>query len=58
VVGDDEDAGELLALGVHLARLRVVVKRPKTAPPLNAQSPTLSLASENTRFDIYVTKKT
>lgn len=58
VVGDDEDAGELLALGVHLARLRVVVKRPKTAPPLNAQSPTFSLASENTRFDIYVTKKT
>ncbi len=58
VVGDDEDTGELLPLAMNLARLRVVVKRPKTAPTLNSQSPTLSLASENTRFDIYVTKKT
>jgi 16S rRNA (guanine1516-N2)-methyltransferase len=58
VVGDDEDAGELLGLAINLARLRVVVKRPKTAPTLNMQSPTLSLTSENTRFDIYVTKKT
>jgi len=58
VVGGDEDAGELLPLAMNLARLRVVVKRPKTAPTLNEQSPTLILASENTRFDIYVTKKT
>ena len=42
----------LLKMSLRLARKKVVVKRPKTAPPLCAD-PSLMLAGKNTRFDIY-----
>lgn len=50
---DDENA-ELLTSALQLARQRVIVKRPKGAPHLTATTPTLSLASKKTRYDIYV----
>jgi len=39
VVGDDEDAGELLALGLLAAGRRVVVKWPRTGPGLETRLP-------------------
>lgn len=55
IVGDDEDAGELLAMARQRA-LRVVVKRPTHAPPL-AESPTMSMTGKLVRYDIYVAKR-
>lgn len=54
VLGDDQDAPQLLAEALRHARRRVVVKRPKPAPPLLGSSPTTAIASKNTRYDIYV----
>lgn len=53
IVGDDEDADELLHLALQQAKKRVVVKRPKTALPL-IEKPTLQIQSENTRYDVYL----
>jgi len=52
LVGDDHDADELLSLALTKAS-RIVVKRPRLAPPL-ANTPTKdSLAGKAVRFDIY-----
>lgn len=55
VVGDDLDADALLAPALALATRRVVVKRPKGAPPLAGRAPSHVIASPNTRYDVYVT---
>lgn len=53
LVGDDADAGELLAAALALARHRVVVKRPRRAPPLPGPRPTHAIEGRSTRFDVY-----
>ena len=53
LVGDDADAGELLHLARRAACHRVVVKRPRRAPPLAGETPTGSITGRTTRFDIY-----
>ncbi len=53
LVGDDLDADALLAAALLAARKRVVVKRPKRAPPLAGPEPSFALESPNTRFDVY-----
>lgn len=58
LVGDDEDAGELLQVALMCAKKRVVVKRPKTAAiiisPTNEKlRPSATVESKNTRYDIY-----
>jgi 16S rRNA (guanine1516-N2)-methyltransferase len=53
LVGDDEDAGELLAIAREVALLRVVVKRPKKEPPL-APNPSHSWEGASTRYDLYL----
>ncbi|HRD67325.1 MAG TPA: class I SAM-dependent methyltransferase [Candidatus Competibacter sp.] len=53
LVGDDEDAPELLAAALTRARRRVVVKRPRLAPPLAGPPPGFRIVSPNTRFDVY-----
>ena len=53
VVGDDGDQDELLAAACGAARRRVVVKRPRTAPPLAGRPPTGVLVGRTTRFDLY-----
>jgi 16S rRNA (guanine1516-N2)-methyltransferase len=53
LVGDDTDAGELLAIALATARRRVAVKRPKGAAPLPGPQPAAEIASTNTRYDIY-----
>ena len=54
LVGDDEDAAELLALGLKHARQRVVVKRPKHAPFLGGREPSFQVKGTVVRFDVYL----
>lgn len=55
LVGDDPDAGELLAASLRVARNRVVVKRIPHAPPL-APGPSLSCRGKLVRYDVYLTR--
>ncbi len=54
LVGDDEDAPQLLQLCLRQAKHRVVVKRPHYAAPLMAK-PSLSYSGKLVRYDIYRT---
>lgn len=54
LVGDDQDIPRLLDTARSRARKRVVVKRPRLAPQVEGPEPTLVIASENTRFDVYL----
>lgn len=56
VVGEDPDADALLPAALACARLRVVVKRPDYAEPMAARTATMSIATKNHRFDVYVIK--
>ena len=53
LIGDDNDAPELLAVALACARRRVVVKRPRRAPPLAGSPPGFQITAPNTRFDVY-----
>lgn len=57
VVGGDEDADKLFEPALALAKYRVVVKRPKIAPLLNGQEPSVQLVGKSSRFDVYAKKK-
>ena len=59
LVGEDEDASQLLHVALACAKRRVTVKRPRTAPILsgsilNNRKPNSTVESKNTRYDIYV----
>jgi 16S rRNA (guanine1516-N2)-methyltransferase len=54
VIGADPDAHRLLAAALRAARDRVVVKRPRGAPPLADRQADTSTGAGNTRFDIYL----
>ena len=60
LVGPDVDSTRVLDAALQTATTRVVVKRPKGAPPLQSQqfkvSPSTQITSPNTRYDIYVIK--
>lgn len=53
LVGADEDADRLLAPARALAKRRVVVKRPRLAPPLADEAPSYALTGKSNRFDVY-----
>ena len=53
LVGEDEDADELLATALESATRRVVVKRPRRAPYLGGVRPSGSLEGSTTRYDLY-----
>ena len=55
VVGPDDDAAQLLAVALKYARNRVVVKRPRRAPPLGGIRPSHAIPGQTTRFDVYPT---
>lgn len=57
LVGRDEDAGELLALALSVARYRVVVKRPRKAPDLAGVAPSHRIEGKSSRFDVYARQK-
>jgi len=55
LVGEDPDCNKLLALALKVAKKRVVVKRPRTAPPIIADiAPSFVLKGTVNRFDIYL----
>ncbi|REC95649.1 class I SAM-dependent methyltransferase [Kushneria indalinina] len=54
LVGDDTDAPQLLSRALDIATHRVVVKRPKGAPPIEGPSPSHEIVSKNSRYDLYV----
>ncbi len=56
LVGADHDAGKLLAAALTCPVPRVVIKRPRVTPPLLGSSPSFSIKSPNTRYDIYLQK--
>lgn len=63
LVGEDNDAGQLLPLALRQARYRVVVKRPVQAPVLAGKeladkelagmAPSYAYTGKSTRYDIY-----
>jgi 16S rRNA (guanine1516-N2)-methyltransferase len=55
LVGDDHDSSALLEAGLAVATERVVVKRPRRAPPLSGLSPSYATDSKKIRFDVYLT---
>ncbi|MFC0337218.1 16S rRNA (guanine1516-N2)-methyltransferase [Kushneria avicenniae] len=54
LVGDDADAAQLLDQALDVATHRVVVKRPKGAPPIDGPAPSHEIVSRNSRYDLYV----
>lgn len=56
LVGNDDDAPQLLAAALDLATHRVVVKRPRKAPGVHGQTPSYVLEGKSSRFDIYTKK--
>lgn len=54
LVGDDSDAGQVLALSLQHAGERVVVKRPKGAPLVSDISPSHEIVMKNSRYDVYM----
>jgi len=54
LIGPDTDSSELLKAARKSAKKRVVIKRPKTALPINEQKPSTTVESKNTRYDVYV----
>ncbi len=54
VAGDDDDVMQLFAAARAVARLRVVVKRPKRAPALDG-SRAHAFEGASTRFDLFLT---
>jgi len=45
---------QLLEAALASAGNRVVVKRPRKAPPLTSRSPSHSLSGKTIRFDVYI----
>jgi len=53
LAGNDPDADNLLGPALKRATRRVVVKRPRAAPPLNGKPPTVTHGGRGLRFDVY-----
>lgn len=54
LLGKENDAADLLAIARQRAKLRVVVKRPRLAEPLNHLAASYQLVGKSSRFDIYL----
>ena len=57
LLGPDADADSLLQPALALAKSRVVVKRPDSAPFLDQKAPSMSINSKKHRFDVYIQPK-
>ncbi len=55
LLGSEDNEESLLAHGLALARRRVVVKRPKNAPPFANRKPEIVYKGSSARFDVYLT---
>jgi 16S rRNA (guanine1516-N2)-methyltransferase len=56
LLGDDDDAPQLLQAAQALATHRVVVKRPRKAPCVSGATPGYALEGKSSRYDIYPRK--
>jgi 16S rRNA (guanine1516-N2)-methyltransferase len=56
IVGADEDSDHLFLQALQADVCRIVVKRPKLAPPLAHHKPVLVFQGQSSRFDIYPKK--
>ena len=54
LLGHDKDADDLLTPALALAKKRVVVKRPNTAPFLQDKKPSMQIKGKKHRFDVYL----
>ncbi|KPQ20931.1 class I SAM-dependent methyltransferase [Halomonas sp. HL-93] len=54
LAGDDDDAPRLLEAALDVATHRVVVKRPRKAPPIAGPTPQHTLQGKTSRYDMYV----
>lgn len=54
LVGNSGEEGELFKMARQVAKHRVVVKRPKLAERVSNQTPSYTVGSVNTRYDVYV----
>lgn len=54
LAGNDDDAPRLLEAALDMATHRVVVKRPRKAPPLAGPAPRHVLEGKTSRYDLYV----
>jgi 16S rRNA (guanine1516-N2)-methyltransferase len=54
LVGADSDADDLFEHALKSSVKRIVVKRPKLAPPLMHQKPSHQIVSKKCRFDVYL----
>ncbi len=53
VIGDDSDAATLLRAAMSKAKYRVVVKRPRLAPPIEGPPPSHRIEGKSSRYDVY-----
>ena len=54
LAGDDQDAPRLLEAALATATHRVVVKRPRKAPPIAGPAPQHVIEGKTSRYDLYV----
>lgn len=54
LIGPDKDADQVCHAARAIARDRVVVKRPRTAPALAACTPSYSIEGKRNRYDVYL----
>ncbi|WP_254276737.1 class I SAM-dependent methyltransferase [Halomonas sp. 3H] len=54
LAGDDADAPRLLEAALDVATHRVVVKRPRKAPPIEGPTPRHAIEGKTSRYDLYV----
>lgn len=54
LVGDDDDCRQLMELARAVAKKRIVVKRPRHAPPLTDDKISYQVAMKSSRFDVYI----
>jgi 16S rRNA (guanine1516-N2)-methyltransferase len=54
IVGQDEDADELLLLALKKAKRRVVVKRPNNSPSLSSLAVSFVVEGRSNRYDVYL----
>ncbi len=54
LAGDDADAPRLLEAALDVATHRVVVKRPRRAPPIAGPAPRHVIEGKTSRYDLYV----
>ncbi|MAR91111.1 MAG: hypothetical protein CML06_09570 [Pseudomonadales bacterium] len=53
LLGEDMDSASLLPPALAAATRKVVVKRPRKAPPLGGQEPGYRIEGKSSRFDVY-----